>query len=372
MRSRITTFSKSNRLMAVLGATVALALVGTTVGYAAMTKDVTLTLDGRSTQVSAMGATVGDVLESEGITLTDKDLVAPAVTETVNDGSKITVQFGRPLELSIDGSARTYWVNSTDVDGALAEIGRRFSGADLSTSRSAAIGRDGLALDVVTPKTVHVTIADKRTRKKTVAALTVSDVLAQLGVTLDEHDKVRPSLETVVESGDKIVYTDFRVTEKDVDGEVIKYATIERTDDSMTKGETEVIREGRNGVRDVTYELVFRNGTLVKRKVLSQDVSRKAVPAIVRVGTAEPANFAGGDTVWDRLAQCESGGNWAINTGNGYYGGLQFSASTWASVGGTGLPHQHSREEQIKRGRILQARAGWGQWPHCASRLGLL
>ena len=101
---------------------------------------------------------------------------------------------------------------------------------------------------------------------------------------------------------------------------------------------------------------------------------RKPVTEIVKVGTKEQptTNYAGGNTVWDRLAQCESGGNWAANTGNGYYGGIQFSASTWASVGGSGLPHQHSREEQIKRGQILQSRAGWGQWPHCAAQLGLL
>lgn len=76
-------------------------------------------------------------------------------------------------------------------------------------------------------------------------------------------------------------------------------------------------------------------------------------------------------SVWDRLAQCESGGNWQINTGNGYYGGLQFLPSTWRAVGGTGLPHQHSREEQIKRAEILLARAGWGQWPACTAMLGL-
>jgi LysM repeat protein len=77
-------------------------------------------------------------------------------------------------------------------------------------------------------------------------------------------------------------------------------------------------------------------------------------------------------SVWDQLAKCESGGNWAINTGNGYYGGLQFLPSTWRAVGGQGLPHQHSREEQILRGQILQARSGWGQWPQCARKLGLL
>ncbi len=71
---------------------------------------------------------------------------------------------------------------------------------------------------------------------------------------------------------------------------------------------------------------------------------------------------------WDRVAQCESGGNWHLSTGNGFYGGLQFSASTWRSVGGTGLPHQHSRIEQIRRANILKDRAGLGQWPHCGSR----
>lgn len=68
---------------------------------------------------------------------------------------------------------------------------------------------------------------------------------------------------------------------------------------------------------------------------------------------------------WDRVAQCESGGNWSINTGNGYYGGLQFHPATWRSVGGTGLPHQHSKAEQIRRAEILKARAGLGQWPVC-------
>lgn len=87
---------------------------------------------------------------------------------------------------------------------------------------------------------------------------------------------------------------------------------------------------------------------------------------------APPTSSGGDDSVWDRLAQCESGGNWHINTGNGYYGGLQFALSTWQSVGGTGYPHEHSRETQIEMGKRLQARAGWGQWPSCASKLGLI
>lgn len=96
---------------------------------------------------------------------------------------------------------------------------------------------------------------------------------------------------------------------------------------------------------------------------------KKAKAKVAKPQTA-PANAVGG-SVWDQLAKCESGGNWAINTGNGYYGGLQFTAATWKAVGGSGLPHQASREEQIMRGQILQARSGWGQWPACTKKLGL-
>ncbi|HEX4903352.1 MAG TPA: transglycosylase family protein [Acidimicrobiales bacterium] len=75
--------------------------------------------------------------------------------------------------------------------------------------------------------------------------------------------------------------------------------------------------------------------------------------------------------VWYDLADCESGGNWSIDTGNGYYGGLQFSLATWESVGGTGSPHEHPAATQIEMGRRLQARQGWGAWPHCSEELGL-
>lgn len=83
-------------------------------------------------------------------------------------------------------------------------------------------------------------------------------------------------------------------------------------------------------------------------------------------GMGDPNNMA----CWDRLAQCESGGNWAINTGNGYYGGIQFSLSSWRAVGGTGYPHEHSREEQIRRGQMLYNSGGWGHWPACTAGFG--
>lgn len=87
-----------------------------------------------------------------------------------------------------------------------------------------------------------------------------------------------------------------------------------------------------------------------------------------------PSASAAPDSDWDRLAQCESGGNWAINTGNGYHGGLQFSAGTWAAYGGQEFAtyaYQATREQQIAVAERTLAGQGWGAWPACSASLGL-
>jgi LysM repeat protein len=84
-------------------------------------------------------------------------------------------------------------------------------------------------------------------------------------------------------------------------------------------------------------------------------------------GTASAAP----DSAWDKLAQCESGGNWGANTGNGYYGGIQFDASTWHAHGGSGMPHQASRGEQIAVAERTLAAQGWNAWPACSRKMGL-
>jgi resuscitation-promoting factor RpfB len=379
VRSRIAQLSKSKALLVTLVAVILAAVGGTTVGYAALNKSVTLSLDGQAQTVSAMGGTVGDVLAAEGIEVTDKDLVAPGLDESVEDGTRISVQFGRTLSLNVDGDERTYWVNSTTVASALGEIGRRFEGADLSTSRSAPLGRTGMTLDVVTPKVVKVKVGDAKPKRKELTALTVADVLDAMDVEVSKRDKVTPALDKEISDGDQVVVTDIRVVTRKVKGESIDYDTITRQDGSMLQGKEETVRAGRAGARDVTYELRFRNDELVARKVLSSDVTRAPVDAIVKVGTKEPVqettsapNFASGSTVWDSLAQCESGGNWAINTGNGYYGGLQFNLGTWQSYGGSGLPSNASRETQIAIAtKVRDASGGYGAWPACAASLGL-
>jgi LysM repeat protein len=84
-------------------------------------------------------------------------------------------------------------------------------------------------------------------------------------------------------------------------------------------------------------------------------------------GTANAAP----ESAWDRLAQCESSGNWQANTGNGYYGGLQFSLRTWRAFGGSGMPHQASKAQQIAVAERTLAAQGWNAWPNCSRKMGL-
>jgi hypothetical protein len=117
--------------------------------------------------------------------------------------------------------------------------------------------------------------------------------------------------------------------------------------------------QGRHRTPDVP-------GTAVRTAALSA-----GVVAAVLIGTAAPATAASNDDPWYRLRMCESGGNYGINTGNGYYGAYQFDAGTWHAYGGTGLPHQASKAEQDLRARLLYQARGWAPWPGCSRKLGL-
>src|SRR5579884_3421714 len=105
----------------------------------------------------------------------------------------------------------------------------------------------------------------------------------------------------------------------------------------------------------------------------ARNMARIVVAGIVVAGAplalAGTANAAT-DSVWDQIAQCESGGNWHINTGNGFSGGLQFTPSTWRSFGGTGDPASASREQQIAVAERVLAAQGWGAWPVCSKKVG--
>ena len=111
----------------------------------------------------------------------------------------------------------------------------------------------------------------------------------------------------------------------------------------------------------------MRMRTLVSAAALA---AATAVPATTLVA---PANAATTRT-WNRLAQCESGGRWHINTPNGYYGGLQISSSTWHGFGGgryAKIPSRASKAQQIKVAKRIKHAQGWGAWPTCSRRIGV-
>ena len=122
--------------------------------------------------------------------------------------------------------------------------------------------------------------------------------------------------------------------------------------------------------------ILWEQTKLMKNQKIRRIVRRSLATAVITgagaaglAGLAAPANASSMD--WDALAQCESGGNWATNTGNGFSGGLQFTPSTWAAFGGTGDPANASREQQIAVAERVLAEQGPGAWPACTAKLGL-
>ena len=334
MRAFITHIGNSKTWMASLIGVVVLAVVGTTVGYTTLTKSVRLTVDGKPTTIRTFSGDVRGVLASADVKLNQRDQVVPALDSKITDGSEVSVRYSKRLDVTLDGDKKTYYTTATKVDSALEQLGLRFAGADISASRSSSIGRSGLALEITTPKIVTLTVANAKPVKHNVPAQTVADLLETVNVKYDKNDLVTPSLKTVLKDGAKVTVVSVDKFEKHLDREVMKAPVQEQKDDSMLKGETETVREGKDGLRSVTYSVDMRNGKLFSRKVISQKVFTEPVAKIVKVGTKEEvtSNFAGGNGPWDRIAQCESGGNWAANTGNGYYGGLQFNPGTWRCV----------------------------------------
>ncbi|WP_026918443.1 transglycosylase family protein [Gordonia shandongensis] len=102
---------------------------------------------------------------------------------------------------------------------------------------------------------------------------------------------------------------------------------------------------------------------IATRAVIAGALTIGGLTATAGIASAESYNN------WDAVAQCESGGDWSINTGNGYYGGLQFSQSTWEANGGTGIASDASREEQIRVAENVLATQGPGAWPTCGAYL---
>ncbi len=373
----------------VAGATT-LALAGGAFGYVTLNKDVTLSVDGQVADVSTTAGTVGDLLASRGIAVSEHDVVAPSAAAPLSDGTRVAVQYGREVTFTVDGKPQTVWTTATSLDQATSSLGIDTTGAAFSTSRSAAIGREGLDVSIATQKKVTVNAAGKK-RVLTTTAGTVDAALAAAKVTPDANDKVSKALTAPLVDGVTITWT--KVDVKNVTKKTaVGYDTTRKNSSSLTRGTTKVATTGRAGSRTTTYKVTTENGKTTSTTKVSSKVTSQPRTQVVLVGTkakkvpapapatssspsrstksaSAPSVASGG--VWDKIAACESGGNWSINTGNGFYGGLQFTLSTWRAYGGSGMPNQASRATQIAVAKKIQAAQGWGAWPACTSKLGL-
>ena len=356
-------------------AAVVSSLVAGAVGFSYFDKSVNLSVDGKTSAVHLFGSTlVSDVLASQEIKVGPHDVVAPAVSSRVSDGQKIVVRYGRLLTVTVDGQTKAYWTTSTTVAGALSELGIRADSAKLSVSRSQPLGRTGLAMSVTTPKDVTVAVDGRTLSAKTTGA-SVADVLSELHVTVGAKDRVSPAMTTLLtKSGLKIAIG--RVTQDSVTAnESVSFSTTRKDDATMYTGQTKTLKAGKPGARVVTYFETWVDGKRESREVTSSRVTTSPVTRILAVGTkakpttSAPAGSAANAAMWDRIAACESGGNWAINTGNGYYGGLQFDSGTWLANGGgkyAARADLATRLEQIAVANVVYAARGLSPWG-CAS-----
>ncbi|EHR52716.1 hypothetical protein SacmaDRAFT_4533 [Saccharomonospora marina XMU15] len=354
---------------------VMITLTGGGAAALAMNKSVTLDVDGERQTVRSFGDTVGEVLEDAGITVGAHDALSPSPQAAVGDGGVIKLERGRQLTLVVDGAERQSWVRATTVGEALTQLGLDDldkQGTWFSTPVNGEVPLEGMRLEVKTLK--HITLFDggDKPRELTTNAVNAQELINELGLKLGPQDKVENGLDFKLLDGAEV-----RISRTGV-SVVNRTETIEPPvryiEDSDLEAGKEIVEDpGKAGEKVVTYRITQKNGKEIDREEISTKIVKKAKERVVRKGTKQPLISDAG--VWDSLAQCESGGDWSINTGNGYYGGLQFNKSTWDAYGGdqyAAYPHEATREQQIAIAtKVRDSRGGYGAWPACSSSLGL-
>lgn len=342
-------------------------------------KDITVDLNGEHITLATFSRDVDGVLKQAGVNVGEKDLVYPAPSESVSDNDTVTVRTSKQVSVVIDGVKKDVTTNAVTVEelfSQLNDVPSALSAASLNVEKGARIPAEGMALDVVTPKIISLTTGDKTVFTQ-IAAATVADVLKQRGIDVDADDVVMPALDTTVSKDmnikvDKVDSREEKVTEKF--DEPANYID----DADQLEGEETLVTPGTQGERAVTRKIVTVNGAETSNEVVNEEIITPGVAATIKRGTKKPttasAAAVASGSVWDQIAQCESGGNWSINTGNGFTGGLQFVDSTWLGLGGGVYAPQAylaTREQQIAIAEKVQAAQGWGAWPACTAKLGL-
>ncbi|MCZ8381267.1 transglycosylase family protein [Mycobacterium sp. CPCC 205372] len=338
----------------------------------AVHKRVTLSVDDGSTTVSTMKSRVIDVVRENGFAVGEHDELQPGADQRIHQSDTIVLRRGRPLQVSIDGQPdKQVWTTALTVDEALEQLSMS-DHAPVAASRAGRLPLAGMALPLVSPKQVHI-IDGGMAGDRRLAATTVGHLLTAAGAPLQQDDKVVPPASTPVSAGMRIVVT--RIRTHEVAARTALQAPLRRIHDpTMNLSRRVVEHRGRPGTQEVTFAVSTVNGREVGRRLVAHNVVTPALAQVQRVG-AKPGTQVppvSNSATWDALASCESSGNWAINTGNGFYGGVQFTQSTWVGHGGLRYAPRAdlaTREEQIAIAEVTRANQGWGAWPVCSTRV---
>ncbi|MFE0671853.1 ubiquitin-like domain-containing protein [Streptomyces sp. NPDC058867] len=345
-------------------------LAGGTTAFVAEDKAVELTVDGHPRTLHTFADDVTELLAEEGVRVGAHDVISPAPGTELSSGDEITVEYGRPVTLTLDGRRYEAWTTAHTVEEALAQWGVRAEGAYLSRARSLRIGRAGLALDVRTERSVTV-MADGRARTVRTNAATVGEAVEEAGITLRGLDATSVPAGSFPRDGQTV--TVLRITgSTEVREEEIPFGVRRTEDPSLFRGTEVVERAGQAGLRRITYSLRTVNGVRQKPRLLRTELVREARTQVVKVGTRPmPTSVRGADGLnWQALAACESGGRPDAVDPSGTYGGLyQFDTRTWRGLGGSGRPQDAPAAEQTFRAKKLYVQRGAGPWPHCGARL---
>jgi len=343
-------------------------------GYAVTAhKTVTLSIDGAPITVSTMKSRVIDVVKENGFDVGERDDLYPAGDQDVQQSETIVLRRSRPLQISLDGGgSREVWTTASTVQEALAQLSMTDT-APAAASRGSRVPLEGMSLPVVGPRTVMLNDGGV-VRPVRLAAANVAGLLEAAGAPLLQGDTVVPAASSPVAEGMQVQVTRVRVQKVTQrmplapDNDVVQ-------DPTMNMSRQVVEDPGTPGTQNITFAVASVNGVETGRLPVANVVLTPARDAVLRVG-AKPGTEVppvSNGTTWDALSRCEAGGNWAINTGNGFYGGVQFDQNTWERNGGLRYAQRAdlaTREEQIAIAEVTRARQGWGAWPVCSGRVG--
>lgn len=356
-------------------------LVAGLVAFVGNNKTITLNVDGKASSVQSFGGTVEQVVKTANLELKPGDRVSPSLDATVHNGTVININQAKEVKVSLDGAEKTVNTTAQDVEDLVTELGVA-SASSVSAPKDATLSLAGSYVSISTPKTVSI-VADGKVNTATTTALTVGKVLEDSGVTLGANDRTSQPANANVVNNMVIKVSRVDTSQTAVTSEGVPFETVTVESADMLKGEKEVTQAGAAGKLERTFKLVLVDGREASRTLVSENVAVQPVTEKVTVGTkakpapqAAPAAPAGANTgaaapammneaMWDKIAQCESTGNWSINSGNGYYGGLQFDIRTWIGAGGGAYAPNASlatKAQQIDIANRVYAQRGLSPW----------